>query len=165
MSLFRVLRKKRPDLPRAFHCPGVPAVPALAIAFCLVLMAYLKPITWIAFEVWLALGAFVYFAYARHKSVLQAEATVQGYEVGERQEELTVLVFELHLSEAVNLRWPIRCETVSFASGSLSCFPREIRCVRFKLRRDSLLYPFEPRSRFRVKEVTRWQQCVDANVR
>ncbi|MBN3754365.1 amino acid permease [Paraburkholderia sp. Tr-20389] len=79
-----VLRKKRPDLPRAFHCPGVPAVPSLAIAFCLVLMAYLKPITWIAFGVWLALGAFVYFAYARHKSVLQTEATEQGYEVGER---------------------------------------------------------------------------------
>jgi basic amino acid/polyamine antiporter, APA family len=79
-----ILRKKRPNLPRAFLCPGVPAVPVLAIAFCLVLMAYLKPMTWIAFGAWLTVGAFAYFAYARHKSVLQNEATEQGYEVGER---------------------------------------------------------------------------------
>jgi basic amino acid/polyamine antiporter, APA family len=79
-----VLRKKRPDLPRAFRCPGVPAVPALAIAFCVVLMAYLKPITWSAFGSWLALGVLIYFAYARHKSVLQTESSGRGYEVGER---------------------------------------------------------------------------------
>ncbi|WP_115671062.1 amino acid permease, partial [Cupriavidus taiwanensis] len=33
-----VLRKTRPDLPRAFRCPGVPVVPLLSIGFCLFLM-------------------------------------------------------------------------------------------------------------------------------
>ncbi|MBP0625499.1 amino acid permease, partial [Cupriavidus consociatus] len=37
-----VLRKTRPDLPRAFRCPGVPVVPLLAIGFCLFLMAHLQ---------------------------------------------------------------------------------------------------------------------------
>ncbi|TFW19234.1 amino acid permease [Massilia arenosa] len=65
-----VLRKKRPDLKRAFRCPGVPVVPALAIIFCLALMTFLSKITWIAFGIWLAIGLVVYFVYARHHSVL-----------------------------------------------------------------------------------------------
>ncbi|MBP0631790.1 amino acid permease [Cupriavidus sp. AcVe19-1a] len=65
-----VLRKIRPDLPRAFRCPGVPVVPLLAIGFCLFLMAHLQALTWIAFLVWLALGLVIYFAYARRNAVL-----------------------------------------------------------------------------------------------
>jgi APA family basic amino acid/polyamine antiporter len=65
-----VLRKKRPDLHRAFHCPGVPLVPLLAIAFCAVPMAFLSRTTWAAFLIWLALGLLVYFAYARQRSLL-----------------------------------------------------------------------------------------------
>ncbi|MFJ4292696.1 amino acid permease [Cupriavidus sp. NPDC089707] len=65
-----VLRKTRPDLPRAFRCPGVPVVPLLSIGFCLFLMAHLQALTWIAFLVWLALGLVIYFAYARRNAVL-----------------------------------------------------------------------------------------------
>jgi APA family basic amino acid/polyamine antiporter len=65
-----VLRKKRPDLKRAFRCPGVPVVPALAVLFCIVLMFHLSRVTWIAFVVWLALGLLVYFGYARSRSLL-----------------------------------------------------------------------------------------------
>jgi APA family basic amino acid/polyamine antiporter len=65
-----ILRKTRPDLPRAFRCPGVPVVPALAILFCLALMSFLSVTTWIAFGVWLLLGVVVYFGYARSRSVL-----------------------------------------------------------------------------------------------
>ena len=65
-----VLRKKRPDLKRAFRCPGVPFVPALAVVFCFALMAFLSAITWIAFLIWLALGLLVYFGYARRRSLL-----------------------------------------------------------------------------------------------
>ncbi|MCG2584341.1 amino acid permease [Massilia sp. TS11] len=65
-----VLRRTRPDLPRAFRCPAVPWVPLLSIAFCGTLMAFLKPLTWIAFLVWLALGLIVYFGYARRRSLL-----------------------------------------------------------------------------------------------
>ncbi|SOZ26969.1 Cationic amino acid transporter (fragment) [Cupriavidus taiwanensis] len=44
-----VLRKTRPELPRAFRCPGVPVVPLLSISFCLFLMAHLQALTWAAF--------------------------------------------------------------------------------------------------------------------
>ena len=65
-----VLRKTRPDLPRAFRCPGVPVVPALAILFCLALMSFLSWHTWVAFAIWLVLGLVVYFGYARSRSLL-----------------------------------------------------------------------------------------------
>jgi len=65
-----VLRKKRPDLPRAFRCPAVPLVPILAIIFCIALMSFLSWHTWVAFGVWLAIGVVVYFGYARQRSLL-----------------------------------------------------------------------------------------------
>jgi APA family basic amino acid/polyamine antiporter len=65
-----VLRRTRPDLHRAFRCPGVPLVPLLAVAFCAVLMAFLGRTTWIAFLAWLAIGLVVYFGYARKRSLL-----------------------------------------------------------------------------------------------
>ncbi|MDF3838615.1 amino acid permease [Cupriavidus basilensis] len=65
-----VLRKTRPDLPRAFRCPGVPVVPLLSVGFCLFLMAHLQPLTWVAFLAWLALGLAIYFLYARRNAVL-----------------------------------------------------------------------------------------------
>jgi APA family basic amino acid/polyamine antiporter len=65
-----VLRKTRPDLPRAFRCPGVPFIPALAVVCCLGLMSYLSLETWIAFGIWLLIGLVVYFVYARKNSLL-----------------------------------------------------------------------------------------------
>ncbi|WP_420996177.1 amino acid permease [Cupriavidus sp. 30B13] len=65
-----VLRKTRPELPRAFRCPGVPVVPLLSVAFCVFLMAHLQALTWIAFLIWLALGLAIYFLYARRNAVL-----------------------------------------------------------------------------------------------
>ena len=68
-----VLHKTRPDLPRAFRCPGVPFVPLAAIGFCLLLMCHLQATTWIAFLCWLAIGFVVYFGYARRHSLLHSE--------------------------------------------------------------------------------------------
>ncbi len=65
-----ILRKKRPDLHRAFRCPGVPIIPALAVIFCLALMSFLSWHTWVAFIIWLAIGLVVYFMYARQRSLL-----------------------------------------------------------------------------------------------
>ena len=65
-----ILRKKRPDLPRAFRCPGVPVIPALAVLMCLALMSFLAWFTWVAFGIWLAIGLVVYFGYARKHSLL-----------------------------------------------------------------------------------------------
>jgi len=72
-----VLRKKRPDLKRAFRCPGVPVIPALAVAFCVTLMAFLSLTTWIAFGIWLVIGLAVYFGYARQRSVLGKAAPAE----------------------------------------------------------------------------------------
>ncbi|CAN7412132.1 amino acid transporter [Massilia sp. LjRoot122] len=68
-----ILRKKRPELHRAFRCPGVPVVPALAIIFCLALMSFLSWHTWVAFVVWLLIGLAVYFLYARQRSLLNTQ--------------------------------------------------------------------------------------------
>ncbi|MRV73367.1 amino acid permease [Duganella sp. FT92W] len=65
-----VLRRRRPDLPRAFRCPGVPWIPLMAILFCIALMTFLSATTWIAFGVWLVLGLAVYFGYSRRRSKL-----------------------------------------------------------------------------------------------
>jgi len=60
-----VLRRTRPDLPRAFRTPWVPVVPVLAVAACLWLMLNLPVDTWIRFLVWMAAGFVVYFVYGR----------------------------------------------------------------------------------------------------
>ncbi len=65
-----VLRKTRPELPRAFRCPAVPLVPVLAIVSCVALMTFLSKTTWIAFGIWLVLGLAIYFGYARSRSLL-----------------------------------------------------------------------------------------------
>jgi APA family basic amino acid/polyamine antiporter len=72
-----VLRKKRPDLKRAFRCPGVPVIPALAVAFCVTLMCFLSWKTWVAFGIWLVIGLVVYFGYARKHSVLGQSAPAE----------------------------------------------------------------------------------------
>jgi APA family basic amino acid/polyamine antiporter len=65
-----VLRRTRPDLPRAFRVPGAPIVPLVSAGLCLFLMAHLQAATWIAFVVWLAIGMVIYFAYARRNALL-----------------------------------------------------------------------------------------------
>lgn len=65
-----VLRKKQPDLKRAFRVPFVPVVPILAVLFCVFLMSQLKWQTWAAFLIWLVIGLFVYFGYSRSRSKL-----------------------------------------------------------------------------------------------
>jgi basic amino acid/polyamine antiporter, APA family len=65
-----VLRRTRPDLPRAFRTPLVPFVPLLAVLACLWLMLNLSVETWLRFVIWMAIGIVVYFAYGRSHSVL-----------------------------------------------------------------------------------------------
>jgi APA family basic amino acid/polyamine antiporter len=65
-----ILRRTRPDLPRAFRVPAAPLVATLATLMCLYLMLNLKGETWVRFLIWMALGLVVYFAYGRRHSRL-----------------------------------------------------------------------------------------------
>ncbi|MGI8307371.1 amino acid permease [Saccharopolyspora hattusasensis] len=65
-----VLRYKRPELPRAFKCPGMPIVPVIGIVFSIWLVTFLDPVTWLRFAVWFAIGLVIYFAYGYRKSKL-----------------------------------------------------------------------------------------------
>ncbi|MDQ3403928.1 MAG: amino acid permease [Actinomycetota bacterium] len=73
-----VLRKTRPDLPRAFRAPLVPLVPILAIIACVWLMVNLSVLTWVRFLIWMALGVVVYFVYSRRNSVLGKRQAEEG---------------------------------------------------------------------------------------
>jgi APA family basic amino acid/polyamine antiporter len=76
-----VLRRTRPDLPRAFRVPLVPFLPIVSVLACLYLMANLPVETWVRFLVWMALGFIVYFAYGRRHSRL---AGAEGAAAAER---------------------------------------------------------------------------------
>ncbi|MGH3865505.1 MAG: amino acid permease [Pseudonocardiaceae bacterium] len=68
-----VLRRTRPELPRAFRCPGVPVVPILAVLTSFYLMLNLPAATWIRFAVWMVVGLVVYFAYGARHSRLRTD--------------------------------------------------------------------------------------------
>ena len=63
-----VLRRTRPELPRAFRTPWVPIVPVLGVLACLWLMVNLPLNTWLLFLVWMAVGLVIYLAYGRRHS-------------------------------------------------------------------------------------------------
>ncbi|RJL34217.1 amino acid permease [Bailinhaonella thermotolerans] len=63
-----ILRRTRPDLPRAFRTPLVPLVPVLSILACLYLMLNLPVETWLRFLAWMVLGMAVYFLYGHRHS-------------------------------------------------------------------------------------------------
>jgi basic amino acid/polyamine antiporter, APA family len=70
-----VLRRSRPDLPRAFKVPGYPVVPILSAIACFLLMGFLTAGTWVRFFVWMAIGLVFYFAYSRtHSRLARAES-------------------------------------------------------------------------------------------
>ncbi len=80
-----LLRRSRPDLPRAFRVPAAPVVATLAVLSCLYLMLNLLGETWVRFGIWMALGFVVYFLYGKsHSRVGQRES--EGAPPPERQE-------------------------------------------------------------------------------
>jgi APA family basic amino acid/polyamine antiporter len=65
-----VMRKKMPDLPRAFKTPLVPLVPILGIGVCLFMMVFLPMDTWIRLLVWMLIGLDIYLVYGAKNSHL-----------------------------------------------------------------------------------------------
>ncbi|MEU6816133.1 amino acid permease [Streptomyces sp. NPDC046860] len=68
-----ILRRTRPDLPRAFRTPWVPALPIVSVCASLWLMLNLPAETWLRFAIWMAIGFVVYFLYGRTHSRLALE--------------------------------------------------------------------------------------------
>ncbi|MEV0133949.1 amino acid permease [Dactylosporangium sp. NPDC050688] len=69
-----VLRRTRPDLPRAFRAPGVPWLPAISVLASVWLMLNLPVITWVRFLIWMAAGLVLYFVYGMRRADLAADA-------------------------------------------------------------------------------------------
>jgi APA family basic amino acid/polyamine antiporter len=63
-----ILRRTRPDLPRAFRTPLVPVIPILSVLGCLFVMINLPLETWYRFLAWMAIGSIIYFGYGRRHS-------------------------------------------------------------------------------------------------
>jgi Amino acid transporters len=63
-----VLRKKMPNIPRAFKTPFVPFVPICGVLTCLSMMVFLPADTWIRLIVWMLIGLDIYAAYGMKNS-------------------------------------------------------------------------------------------------
>ena len=68
-----VLRIKRPDVRRPFHCPYPKIVAPLAIAICGFLIFKLLQVISLAFYIWFAGSLIFYFAYSYRKSSLRGQ--------------------------------------------------------------------------------------------
>ena len=65
-----LLRRRKPELPRAFRTPWVPLIPLVGIGFSIWLLSELAAITWMVFLGWVGLGLLVYFGYGIRHSKL-----------------------------------------------------------------------------------------------
>ncbi|MDX5894480.1 amino acid permease [Rubrobacter radiotolerans] len=69
-----VLRRSRPDLPRAFKVPLMPVLPVLSAVVSFIVMTFLPLETWLRFGGWMVFGVLVYFLYSRHASRLARDS-------------------------------------------------------------------------------------------
>jgi amino acid transporter len=66
-----LLRRREPDLHRAFRVPGYPVTPVLSIAACVVVITGLPWETFAYFAAWVAVMMAFYFAYGIKHSNLE----------------------------------------------------------------------------------------------
>jgi basic amino acid/polyamine antiporter, APA family len=67
-----ILRRKRPDLQRAFRVPAVPFVSTAGVIICGAMIYGLGWTNWLRLIVWLVIGLVIYFSYGRTHSKVQA---------------------------------------------------------------------------------------------
>jgi APA family basic amino acid/polyamine antiporter len=67
-----ILRRRRPDLPRAFKVPAVPFVSTAGVIICGAMIYGLGWTNWLRLIVWLLIGLVFYFSYGRRHSKVQA---------------------------------------------------------------------------------------------
>jgi APA family basic amino acid/polyamine antiporter len=79
-----VLRRTRPDLPRAFRVPGYPVTPILSILACAYIVSGLGWSTYAWFAAWVGVVIVFYLAWGRRHSVLAAGTRTTDAEPGDR---------------------------------------------------------------------------------
>jgi len=79
------LRKTQPNLRRPFKTPWVPFVPIMSMICCIFLLINLKPVTWLRFVIWLAIGMVVYFTYSIKHSKLSPVQLAKADEPEEKE--------------------------------------------------------------------------------
>ena len=65
-----IMRRIRPDVPRAFKTPMLPLIGPLGILANFGLMLSLGWINWVRLFIWMAIGLCIYFGYSRTRTVL-----------------------------------------------------------------------------------------------
>ncbi len=66
-----ILRRRRPDLQRAFKVPAVPFVSTAGVIICGAMIYGLGWTNWLRLIVWLFIGLLIYFSYGRRHSKVQ----------------------------------------------------------------------------------------------
>jgi APA family basic amino acid/polyamine antiporter len=67
-----ILRRRRPDLQRAFRVPAVPFVSTAGVIVCGAMIYGLGWTNWLRLIVWLLIGLVFYFGYGQRHSKVQA---------------------------------------------------------------------------------------------
>ena len=65
-----ILRRSRPELPRAFKVPALPVVATLGMLTCGLMIVGLGWTNWARLAGWLAIGLVIYFGYSQSHSKL-----------------------------------------------------------------------------------------------
>src|SRR5437879_8856873 len=66
-----ILRRRRPDLQRAFNVPAVPLVSTAGVLICGAMIYGLGWTNWLRLIVWMAIGLVIYFLYGLTHSTVQ----------------------------------------------------------------------------------------------
>jgi APA family basic amino acid/polyamine antiporter len=69
-----MMRVRRPDIPRGFRVPALPAVAVLGVVTCTAMIYGLGWTNWLRLAGWLVIGMFIYFGYGIRHSKLNRRA-------------------------------------------------------------------------------------------